>query len=120
MAASFTVFPTETTTTLPTPPPTSTPTPAPLLRAAAPPERDLAYAYQSLAIPTSEDNSDIRLKYRPFLLPEGGKAEDEDWVKGLELATVVEMAKNDLETTGERIKVLVLYGSLRARYVIYA
>lgn len=90
----------------------------PLLRAVEPPERDLAFAYQSLAIPATEDDAVIRSKYRPFLLPEGGVAEAIDWIKDVELATVIEMAKKDLEVTGERIKVLVLYGSLRGRYVV--
>jgi hypothetical protein len=95
------------------PPPTS----APPLRAVALPKRDPEFAYLSLAISAAEDDPLVRSQYRPFLLPEGGSAESNDWIKGLELATVTEMAKKDLESTGERIKVLVLYGSLRGRYV---
>jgi arsenic resistance protein ArsH len=68
-----------------------------------------------LAIPAEEDDADIREKYRPFILPEGGEAEKNDWVKDVELATVTEMALNDMKSTGERLKVLVLYGSLRGR-----
>lgn len=93
------------------------PTSAPLLRAVAPPKRDPEFAYLSLAISAAEDDPLVRSQYRPFLLPEGGSAESNDWIKGLELATVTEMAKKDLESTGERIKILVLYGSLRGRYV---
>jgi arsenic resistance protein ArsH len=71
------------------------------------------FAYRSLAIPADEDEIDVRTKYRPFLL-DPVIAED-DWVAKLELATVTEMAHRDLTKTGERLKVLVLYGSLRQR-----
>ena len=39
----------------------------------------------------------------------------QDWVSKLELATATEMSHNDITKTGERLKVLVLYGSLRSR-----
>jgi len=71
------------------------------------------FAYQSLSIPACVDDAIIRSKYRPFLLPD--LIGHEDWVSQLELATVTEMAYNDLKLTSERIKVLVLYGSLRQR-----
>jgi hypothetical protein len=71
------------------------------------------FAYRSLAIPTEEDETDVRTNYRPFLL-DTLVAED-DWVAKLELATVTEMAQRDLIKTGSRLKVLVLYGSLRQR-----
>lgn len=74
---------------------------------------NLDYAYRSLAIPTEEEEPEIRTKYRPFLLDDAVAAED--WVAKLELATVTEMAQRDFATTGERLKVLVLYGSLRER-----
>lgn len=76
---------------------------------------DPEYAYRSLAIPTEKDDPDTLAKYRPFLL-DAAVAED-DWVAKLELATVTEMAHNDIMRTGDRLKVLVLYGSLRQRCV---
>jgi arsenic resistance protein ArsH len=71
------------------------------------------FAYRSLAIPLEEDDSELANKYRPFLLDSAVAAED--WVSKLELATVTEMAHDDITKTGERLKVLVLYGSLRQR-----
>jgi hypothetical protein len=71
------------------------------------------FAYHSLAISAEEDELDTRAKYRPFLLDTTIAAED--WVAKLELATVTEMAQRDFATTGERLKILVLYGSLRHR-----
>jgi arsenic resistance protein ArsH len=68
---------------------------------------------RSLALSESEDDIDIRRKYRPFILSAGGAAED--WVSSLELTTVLNMAENDLRDTNKRLKVLVLYGSLRRR-----
>jgi arsenical resistance protein ArsH len=83
------------------------------MRVVAPPTRDPAFAYLSLAIPASEDDARVRSEYRTFLLSE--EAQQTDWVSKLELATATEMASRDLQTTGERLKVLVLYGSLRSR-----
>lgn len=60
-----------------------------------------------------EDDSVIRAKYRPFLLSHG--VERDDWISELELETVMGMARKDLNKTGSRLKVLVLYGSLRKR-----
>ena len=71
------------------------------------------FAYRSLAIPAAEDEVGVRTNYRPFLL-DPVVAED-DWVAKLELATVTEMAQRDFIKTGSRLKVLVLYGSLRQR-----
>ncbi|GAQ11764.1 putative aconitate hydratase [Aspergillus lentulus] len=67
----------------------------------------------TLALPESEDDPKIREKYRPFLLNPQQAAED--WANRLELDTVLDMAEKDLRTTQKRIKVLVLYGSLRKR-----
>lgn len=68
----------------------------------------------NLAISAIEDDVEIRAKYRPFLLdPE---VEATDWISQLELDTVISIAEKDLEKTGSRLKVLVLYGSLRKRY----
>lgn len=74
------------------------------------------FAHRSLAIPsTDEGEAEIRSRYRPFILENA--ASTDDWVAKLELSTVTEMAQRDLANTGERLKVLVLYGSLRSRYV---
>jgi len=75
---------------------------------------DLAYAYRSLEVPEQEDDGAIRAKYRPFLLRQD--VASRDWVSKLELSTVTKLAEDDLKATGgERLKVLVLYGSLRSR-----
>jgi arsenic resistance protein ArsH len=74
-----------------------------------------AFAYRSLAIPAEDDEVDIRDDYRPFLLDSA--VAEQDWIAKLELATVTEMAHRDLIKTGSRLKVLVLYGSLRQRYI---
>ncbi|EFR04144.1 arsenic resistance protein ArsH [Nannizzia gypsea CBS 118893] len=67
---------------------------------------------RTLAIPSSEDDAELRLKYRPFLLESDSFP---DWVSDLELSSVLDMAEKDLVATGSRLKVLVLYGSLRRR-----
>jgi len=56
---------------------------------------------------------EIRRKYRPFV----ADADMDDWVGKLELSTVMKMAEQDLGRTGERLKVLVLFGGLRRRLV---
>ncbi|GFG26635.1 FMN-dependent NADPH-azoreductase [Aspergillus udagawae] len=70
-------------------------------------------SFRTLAIPESEDDWKIREKYRPFLLNPQQAAED--WANRLELDTVLDMAAEDLKATQKRMKVLVLYGSLRKR-----
>ncbi len=75
--------------------------------------RDPHFAYQSLAIPPSEDDVEIRTKYRPFLLPD--EIQLTDWISSLELATVTKLSDTDIHSTNSRLKVLVLYGSLRKR-----
>ena len=67
--------------------------------------------HQTLALPESEDDPDIRNKYRPFILNEDPTT---DWVSTLELTTALQMAATSLQTS-PRLKVLVLYGSLRKR-----
>lgn len=75
---------------------------------------DPAYAFRSLAIRKCDDDGDIRAKYRPFLLP--SRVAQSDWVAQLELSTVLKMVDEDLrQTGGDRLKILVLYGSLRGR-----
>lgn len=68
---------------------------------------------RSLALSASEDDPALRQKYRPFILPEDPG--QPDWVSTLELETVLDLAENNLRLTKERLKVLVLYGSLRRR-----
>ncbi|KAI9679518.1 MAG: hypothetical protein M1817_005540 [Caeruleum heppii] len=71
---------------------------------------------QSLAISESEDDPDVRRKYRPFLRDGKASRYGEDWTDALELDTVMKIAAEDLARTGgDRLKVLVLYGSLRKR-----
>ncbi|OBT85442.1 hypothetical protein VE02_06173 [Pseudogymnoascus sp. 03VT05] len=74
---------------------------------------DAAYSYRSLAISEAEDDAAIRKSYRPFLL--SPDITSTDWISKLELSTVVKLAEEDFHKTGERLKVLVLYGSLRER-----
>lgn len=69
-------------------------------------------SYRTLALRPSEDSPDIRQKYRPFILSDNAT---EDWVNNLDLTTAVDMAELNLRVTNERLKVLVLYGSLRRR-----
>ncbi|KAJ8062816.1 hypothetical protein OCU04_008074 [Sclerotinia nivalis] len=74
--------------------------------------RTLAQCPQ-LAISEAQDDLDIRTKYRPFLLdPE---TEATDWISELELESVVTQVEENLAKTNSRLKVLVLYGSLRKR-----
>ncbi|KAJ5169783.1 Arsenate resistance ArsH [Penicillium coprophilum] len=69
-------------------------------------------SYRSLALSLSEDSPDIRQKYRPFILEDNAT---EDWINNLDLSTVADMAEDNLRVTNQRLKVLVLYGSLRKR-----
>ena len=66
---------------------------------------------RTLAIPESEDDHEIRQKYRPFIRDDA----QNDWISALELTTVLNLAEKDLQATKKRLKVLVLYGSLRRR-----
>ena len=77
---------------------------------------DAAYISRSLAISEADDDPEIRNTYRPFLLSK--EVEESDWVSKLELSTAMRMAEEDLKQTGSRLRVLVLYGSLRERYVL--
>jgi arsenic resistance protein ArsH len=76
--------------------------------------RTLAQCH-SLAISESKDDPEVRKNYRPFLLPEDVEAKD--WISELELESVIRIAEKDLASTQSRLKVLVLYGSLRQRFV---
>ena len=70
---------------------------------------------RTLAIPENSDDPQIRKKYRPFILEEEAR---QDWIDDLELDAVLNMAERDLQKTKERLKVMVLYGSLRRRFVL--
>ncbi|CAG7918929.1 unnamed protein product [Penicillium olsonii] len=67
---------------------------------------------RSLALAPDEDDTDTRQKYRPFLLNSNAT---EDWVNHIDLTTVLDMAEHNIRDTNARLKVLVLYGSLRKR-----
>lgn len=83
------------------------------MRVVVKPSRDPNFAYRSLGIPPADDDILIRSKYRPFLLPD--EVQEHDWISTLELATATALSHRDIELTGERLRVLVLYGSLRQR-----
>jgi arsenic resistance protein ArsH len=75
---------------------------------------DSAYRNLSFAIPASEDEDAVRRSYRPFLLDEAHQ--ENDWVAQLELSTVLKMVDLQvLRSGGDRLKVLVLHGSMRKR-----
>jgi arsenic resistance protein ArsH len=75
---------------------------------------DPTYRHISLAIPTAQDEPSIRNSYRPFLQDEAMSSQD--WVSQLELSTVLKMVDLQvLKGDGERLRVLMLYGSMRKR-----
>jgi len=78
---------------------------------------DPAFSHISLGIPESQDDAHVRARYRPFLLH---PAETEhDWVDDLELGTVAKMVQEEIiDKKQDRLRILVLYGSLRSRYDI--
>lgn len=77
-------------------------------------EVDSAYLNSSFAIPKSQDDAGIRERYRPFLLDEETSASD--WISRLELSTALKMVEDQIVNNGqERLKVLVLHGSMRNR-----
>ena len=77
-------------------------------------EGDQSYTNRSFAVPSTEDDATLRREYRPFLLD--AAVENSDWVAGLELNSALQMVDAEILSKGqERLKVLVLYGSLRER-----
>lgn len=54
-------------------------------------------------------SSDVDAIYRPFLQTKEQHTEGKDWVQELELDLITNMMK----TSGQRLKILVLYGSMR-------
>jgi len=78
---------------------------------------DPAYDGRTLAISEEEDDAEIRSKYRPFLT--SPEVTSSDWISKSELSTALKMSEADMaKTGGNRLKILVLYGSLRERLVI--
>ncbi|KAH8684874.1 flavoprotein-like protein [Tricladium varicosporioides] len=67
----------------------------------------------NLALQAVEDDASIREKYRPYLL--SPEIEASDWISQLELETAISMVEGEFEQKKPRLKVLVLYGSLRKR-----
>lgn len=77
-------------------------------------ESDPAYRQVSLAITAEDDDPEVRKQYRPFLLSDAYAADD--WIASLELGTVMKMVESEiLEKKQDRLRILVLYGSLRSR-----
>ncbi|KAH6954451.1 flavoprotein-like protein [Fusarium avenaceum] len=75
---------------------------------------DPAYSYQSLAIKSDQDDVAIREAYRPFLLDNSPSTDD--WISVLELSTAIQMVQAEILDKGlDRLRILVLYGSLRSR-----
>lgn len=77
---------------------------------------DSAYLNLSWAIPPEQDDDQIRKTYRPFLLDD--TVANQDWIARLELSTVLKMVdEHVIKTGGDRLKILVLHGSMRKRYI---
>jgi len=78
---------------------------------------DPAYDGRSLAIRASDDDKSARDRYRPFLISESLTDETAaDWVAQLELSTTLKMVETEILARGlDRLRILVLYGSLRSR-----
>lgn len=75
---------------------------------------DAAFRHMSLAILPSQDDATVRSDYRPFLLDDG--LAGSDWISQLELSTALKMVDTHIsQAGGERLRVLVLYGSMRTR-----
>ena len=63
-----------------------------------------------------QDDLDVRKRYRPFLLSDDGAADD--WVANLELELVMKIVRCEiLERGQDRLRILILYGSVRCRQV---
>ena len=80
---------------------------------------DLAYGCRSLAIGTADDDQSVRDRYRPFLMSKAlsaDAADAADWVAQLELSTTLKLVETHILGEGlDRLRILVLYGSLRSR-----
>ena len=77
---------------------------------------DPEYQFRSFPIHAPDDDPSVRQRYRPFLLDD--EISSSDWITKLELATAARMVQTEILSQGkDRIRVLVLYGSLRSRFV---
>ncbi|KAK0619528.1 flavoprotein-like protein [Immersiella caudata] len=75
---------------------------------------DPTYRFRSFDIHPCDDDLAVRERYRPFLLDDA--TSKSDWVSKLELATAAKMVEADiLSQRRDRLRILVLYGSLRTR-----
>lgn len=80
-------------------------------------EGDISYTGRDLSISSAEDDAQVRQDYRPFLLAD--EIAKSDWVAQLELNTALQIVDREIiRKSQERLKVLVLYGSLRERFVL--
>jgi hypothetical protein len=80
------------------------------------PVADPAYRFRSFPIPACDDDPEVRKRYRPFLLDD--EISSSDWIMKLELATAAKLVETEILSQGkDRLRVLVLYGSLRSRFV---
>ncbi|KAM0226826.1 hypothetical protein ACHAPO_012042 [Fusarium lateritium] len=69
---------------------------------------------KTLTIDRDQDDAAVRQQYRPFLF-DGDMAAD-DWVAELELSTALKMVQSEImDKNLDRLRILVLYGSLRSR-----
>ena len=75
---------------------------------------DFTNPTRTLAIPASKDDAHIRRAYRPFILND--QITKNDWIAKLELSIAMQMVEEELRrSNGDRLKVLVLFGSMRRR-----
>ncbi|KAK4101129.1 arsenate resistance ArsH [Parathielavia hyrcaniae] len=75
---------------------------------------DPEYRFRSFAVTALDDDPAVRQRYRPFLLDD--EISTSDWIAKLELATAAKMVETEILSQGkDRLRVLVLYGSLRTR-----
>jgi hypothetical protein len=80
------------------------------------PVDDPEYRFRSFPIRAGDDDPAVRNQYRPFILDD--EISSSDWIMKLELATAAKMVETEILSQGkDRLRVLVLYGSLRSRFV---
>ncbi|TQN68499.1 NADPH-dependent FMN reductase ArsH [Colletotrichum shisoi] len=76
---------------------------------------DEAYLGRNHAIAAEDDDAETRARYRPFI-PAADAPDSDDWVSSLELSTALALVDREVLSRGlPRLRILVLYGSLRAR-----
>ena len=68
-----------------------------------------------IPVPVAEIGEELSRRYRPYLLPK--EEVEKDWISELELDTVERISRENLQRGEEPLKILVLYGSLRERFV---